>query len=146
MYYAVIDGSCGPKNPCGTASYGIIVFESDKIDLPFSEAIKCKKFYSEHGIVGTGDGMSNNVAEFEGLNHIFSKIYVYPDDMTIFSDSALVVNQMKGIWKIKNGLYKSYALEAKKRLMEIINSGWKVNFIHISGDENIAHEVASYSL
>lgn len=50
-----IDGCCEPVNPGGTAAYGVVV--------------KCegKVLFSEGKIVGSGNGISNNVAEYSGL-------------------------------------------------------------------------------
>lgn len=50
-----IDGLCEPMNPHGTAAYGIVIYRD-------GVQIKTLK-----GIVGSGTGMSNNVAEYSGL-------------------------------------------------------------------------------
>ena len=51
MLSAYVDGCCAPISPGGTASYGVVVFKDSE------------KVWQGSGIVGSGDKMSNNVAE-----------------------------------------------------------------------------------
>jgi hypothetical protein len=51
-YLASFDGACEPVNPGGTATFGVIIKDEDGTVI-----------YEEHGLVGSGDAMSNNVAE-----------------------------------------------------------------------------------
>ncbi len=91
-----IDGSCIPKNPGGTAAYGLIVKNNTDKELLKSSCV-----------IGTGDSMSNNVAEYNALLAflIWYKENKLSEDVTIYSDSQLVVNQMSGKWKVNGGLY-----------------------------------------
>lgn len=62
---------------------------------------------------------SNNVAEYKALRWILewlidNKMTDIP--ITIIGDSMLVVKQMSGQWRIKNGLYVNEALICKRLL------------------------------
>jgi ribonuclease HI len=98
------DGACQPVNPGGTASYGLLIKQGDNVI-----ASKCS-------VVGSGEGMSNNVAEFCGLiallewcgkNRVTGKV-------TVHSDNNILVNQMSGAWQTKKskGLYVPYQQKA----------------------------------
>lgn len=94
-----IDGACEPKNPGGTASWGVYILAED---MPIEE----------WGIVGSGEKMSNNVAEYSALIEAFKlvkKRYGTDIELTIFGDSQLVINQMNHEWNIKGGMYFEYA-------------------------------------
>lgn len=52
---AYFDGSCEPVNPGGTARFGFVVLEEEEV------------LYGQGGVIGSGDGMTNNVAEYHGL-------------------------------------------------------------------------------
>jgi ribonuclease HI len=132
---AWIDGSCLPINPGGTAGYGLIVKQKDMI------------IFQSAGIVGTGDQMSNNVAEFCALialldwykdNTISGKIIVH-------SDSTLLINQITGKWKTSkkssSKLYYPYFLRAKSKL---VNCGEEhFNFEWIPRENNSGADALS---
>ena len=56
---AWFDGACGPINPGGTATYGVMIKDQDGTIL-----------VREHSLVGEGSTMSNNVAEYAGVLHV----------------------------------------------------------------------------
>src|ERR1039457_2050017 len=58
-YTAWFDGACGPINPGGTATYGVVIKDQDGTIL-----------VREHSLVGEGSTMSNNVAEYAGVLHV----------------------------------------------------------------------------
>jgi ribonuclease HI len=100
---AWFDGACEPRNPGGTASYGVLIKQHGVVLL------------ERNGIVGKGYGMTNNVAEYEGLNCLLrflinSKL---TGNILICGDSKLVIMQMSGKWKVKKGLYIDYCKRAK---------------------------------
>lgn len=117
MIKAWIDGACEPVNPGGVAAYGVaIVGPNDRTE-------------SLSGIVGSGEGMSNNVAEYSALIALlewYKKIVNGSGErpsIEVFADSQLVVNQMKKDlpWKIHPGkLYSSYAYKAKGIILDLI--------------------------
>lgn len=98
-----IDGACEPVNPNGTASYGVVVQRDNEIILKFSR------------VVGSGEGMSNNVAEYSALLAFLGwyTTNANREEAIVHSDSQLVVNQMNGNWKARAGLYWSYYNTAK---------------------------------
>ena len=106
---AWIDGACEPFNPGGTASYGMVV--KRKFTLLLRRA----------GLVGSGPGMSNNVAEYSGLIALLAwyRDQGLSEPMIIYSDSSLLINQMTGYWGAKDGLYYPYYQEARALHKEI---------------------------
>jgi len=56
---AWIDGACEPVNPGGTASYGLVIKQGDEVIV------------NNCGVVGSGNGMTNNVAEYSALIALF---------------------------------------------------------------------------
>ncbi len=99
------DGVCEPKNPRGHGAYGIC------IRTQFGE-------HKEGVYVGYGEGISNNVAEYSGFIDILKRIksnFLSNQDIIIRGDSKLVIEQMLGRWRIKQGLYLPLAYEAQKR-------------------------------
>jgi ribonuclease HI len=97
-YTLNFDGSCGPKNPGGTAAYGFTLkLDGDAVD-------------SGHGVIGTGDGMTNNLAEFVALAkglEAFSRLHVTePCKINIIGDSTFVLDMMTGRWQAKE--HKAY--------------------------------------
>lgn len=97
-----IDGACEPKNPGGTASWGVYMVE---------EGVPMENW----GIVGSGEGISNNVAEYSALIEAFNiakSRYGTDIHLTIYGDSQLVINQMNKEWNIGQGMYTEYAVRA----------------------------------
>lgn len=82
------DGSCEPVNPGGTAAWGYVVYENGT------------EVHSDYGIIGSGPGMTNNVAEYKGL--IESLKWVndnYPSNqLEIKGDSKLVIFMVAKKW------------------------------------------------
>ena len=86
------DGSIRQKNPGGIAGYGWIVKTDEGIALK-----------TAHAIVGSGKGMTNNVAEYSGLLNVVewftsSKHFDPNEKLTIYGDSALVCNMVSKKW------------------------------------------------
>lgn len=111
-----IDGACEPKNPGGYGGYGVYISENDK----------CIKEIS--GFIEKSQEVSNNVAEYLALvkalewlreNNLNEKLIL------IKGDSKLVINQMNNVWKIRFGLYKNYAMKARKLLSYFSNTYFK---------------------
>lgn len=115
-YVAYFDGACEPYNPGGTASYGAVVFHN-------SEPVwKCSEIYTPE--LGHERDTSNNIAEyaaFIALLEWFADQNLFDADILIHGDSQLVIQQMFGDWKIKNGLYAPLALEARKLVAQFKN-------------------------
>jgi ribonuclease HI len=125
-YLAWFDGACEPVNPGGTATFGVIIKGEDGTVL-----------LRDHGVVGKGSGMSNNVAEYAGVLHILKYLSSRPPGrVTIHGDSNPVVSQLSGGWRIKKGLYLPVAIETKKLLAHLRGQGWQINFCWIPREQN----------
>jgi ribonuclease HI len=104
MIVVYIDGLCEPVNPGGTATFGYVIRDD-------SGSIIASKF----GIVGKGPAMSNNVAEYAALCEALGFLLRKKRENSpteVRGDSALVVNQMSGKWKLRKGLYSEKYQEA----------------------------------
>lgn len=88
MTQLYFDGACEPVNPGGTASYGYWL-EKDG-----------KKIAEGSGIVGSGEGMTNNVAEYTGLLGGLKKFREagIQDKLLIHGDSNLVISMVAKKW------------------------------------------------
>ena len=99
MIEVFTDGRAEP-NP-GLGTYGFVVYREGR------------KVASDHGVAGKE--VSNNYAEYYCLNAALKRLLPYrSEEITVFSDSSLLVNQMNGKWKFKGGAYAQEYLEAKE--------------------------------
>jgi ribonuclease HI len=105
----------GSRGNPGPAAYGYVIQDITDLDpsRPQADAVmileKCGKYI---GIT------TNNIAEYEALLHgVKWVVDNEPDaELVIKMDSLLIVNQIKGLFKVKNpGLLPKY-LEVKKLL------------------------------
>ena len=113
MIEAYFDGACEPKNPGGTAAYGIVIlnngqriFEASKLFIPQK---------------GREHETSNNIGEYSGFKAILD--YLIANDLTksqiiVYGDSKLVIEQMFGTWKINSGYYVSIARTCKAMIKQ----------------------------
>ncbi|MBI5122275.1 ribonuclease HI family protein [Candidatus Roizmanbacteria bacterium] len=65
---------------------------------------------------------TNNDAEYQALIQALSKITSYKLQVTrieLYSDSKLMVNQVNGLFKVKNGKIKEYILKIRSLEQEI---------------------------
>lgn len=111
------DGACTPRNPGGIATFGFVI-KTDK-----------KYLHHDHGITGLPPETSCNLAEYAGLRAALIWLIQYnltKEIIQIYGDSNLVINQMFGTWRIKNGIYSEIALETEKILKSFpyINGSW----------------------
>jgi ribonuclease HI len=91
----------------------------------------------EHGLLGKGSGMSNNVAEYAGVLHILKYLSSRPPRRaTIHGDSNLVINQLNGKWRVRKGLYLSIAIETKELLAYLRGLGWQISLCWIPREQN----------
>jgi ribonuclease HI len=123
MLDVFIDGACEPVNPKGTASYGLVV-KSDGIVI-----------VSEGKIVGSGEGFSNNVAEYQALL-AFLTWYTdtkQTDTAIVHGDSKLVICQMSGQWRINGGMYYPTYQKCVKLFQPIAHS---IRFQWIPREQN----------
>jgi ribonuclease HI len=88
MIELFFDGACEPINPGGTASYGWLLKQDKKI------------LKQGFGVVGKGHGMTNNIAEYNGLIkglEEFIKLNI-KEKLYIKGDSNMVINMISGKW------------------------------------------------
>ncbi len=99
MIAVYTDGRAEP-NP-GLGTYGYVIYEDGR------------RAYAEHGLAGRE--VTNNYAEYfcliKALEHLDAHRH---DEVVVFSDSTLLVNQMTGKWKFKSGTYSEKYLRAKE--------------------------------
>jgi len=117
MIEVFTDGRAEP-NP-GLGTYGYVVFRDGK------------RTHSEHGLAG--HSVTNNYAEYycliKALEHLEAR---RDEDITVFSDSTLLVNQMNGKWRFKGGAYSEKYLRAK----ELAGTFTKLRFEWVPRERN----------
>lgn len=128
-YIVHFDGSCWP-NPNGTAAYGFTVTKEGTI------------VDSGSGVIATGEGMSNNVAEFfalfKGLESICQNpAFIDIKTVQVLGDSQLVVNIMNRRWKpSKDKLYYPAYLKLDGVTRTIRRAGVYLQFDWIPREQN----------
>lgn len=117
MIKVYFDGACTP-NPGGIVSYGAAIFDESKLIYEISKLIDIPK-----------EKATNNVAEYiaciAGLNYCLDKKLEH-EEILFLGDSQLIINQLAGLWKIKDGAYTEYAVKAlfKSKLFKNITFQW----------------------
>ena len=92
MIEILFDGLCEPVNPGGMATFGFVIIQDET------------QIAEGSGLVGSGEGMTNNVAEYEAILSAIVKFKELGlnESLIIKGDSKLVINQSSGKWKIKS--------------------------------------------
>jgi len=117
MIEVYTDGLAEP-NP-GIGTYGFTIYKNGR------------RLTDGHGFAG--EPVTNNFAEYEGLVKALQKVREYPDEeIVVYSDSKLVVNQMEGVWKFKKGAYVDKFLKAR----ELAKTFPHIRFKWIRREEN----------
>ena len=110
------DGCCEPINPGGTAAYGAVVFRDGKRTWETSKVFKPQPGHERE--------TSNNVAEYLGfiamLEYLISRNW-QREAIRVSGDSRLVIEQMFGRWRIKQGFYVQHAHKARNLLRHFTN-------------------------
>lgn len=117
MITAFFDG--GARNNPGPAGYGVYIVDSDRTVL-----------VELSGSLGVA---TNNVAEYHGL--IAALQWAVDHDLksiAIKGDSLLLIEQMKGNYKVKNEGLKPLHLRARMLVMQIGD----VSFEHVPREQN----------
>lgn len=103
------DGACEPKNPGGIATYGFIIYKD-------GEPVDHGK-----GVVETGPDATNNLAEYTAPRRALELLKekdIDSDQVTVKTDSQLVVKQVRGEWRVKSQSIR----EPYQELMKVIRS------------------------
>lgn len=131
-YTCFFDGACAPINPAGHMGIGAIIYNEN------GEVVFENSHYIEEAFEN-----SNNVAEYIAFISVLEELIgiMKPNDQAeIFGDSQLVIAQMKGFWRIKEGRYVDYANEAKELLKSLKNVDvWWIP----RGENTIADELSN---
>jgi len=128
MISIYFDGLCRPRNPGGVATYGYVIYRDGK------------KVKRGSGVIGSGVGMTNNVAEYSALKYAAEWVSrnSVDDEIVIKGDSQLVIHQMNGTWQIRSETSKKFVPEIR-RLLE----GRKTRFIWIPREQNTEADLLS---
>lgn len=133
QYKLHFDGSCGPKNPGGTAAYGYALYiEGEEVPVRVGS-----------GIIGTGPGMTNNLAEFYALDKGLTEGFIFCHDtavrhsLSVYGDSNLVIQIMNGHWRPnpEKAYFPAYE-DALSNLRLIRQRGHRVSFDWIPRKQN----------
>lgn len=115
-YHVYFDGS----NKGDTASCaGCVIYQMN--------LTKKEKIYANSKTLGDKP-TSCNVAEYRALQMALQYLVQnnhHRSPVVVFGDSQLVIKQMFGRWRIKDGLYKPAALECKVLINEFANISGK---------------------
>jgi len=100
-----VDGLSEPTNP-GTGTYGYVIYQGEK------------RLVEGQGLAGYR--VTNNFAEYVALVEALKKLKELriEGDVTVRSDSQLLVGQMSKGWAVKGGGYLEKLKEAKDLLKE----------------------------
>jgi ribonuclease HI len=107
MIKIYFDGSCRP-NSGGIATYGFVIYRNKK------------QLAKGSGVIGTGKGMTSNVAEYGAIFRAIKKIKKmdWEDKLLIKGDSELVIKQLSGKCKITSDTSKKYVPKVLKALRD----------------------------
>lgn len=117
------DGACEPVNPGGTGTYGFILRGVPGFVEPLAIG----------GVAGTGEGMTNNVAEYVGLKRALESLdavaAIPPDaELVLRGDSQLVVKQVAGDWRC-NHAHLTALRDACRALLTKIGCRWRTEWV-----------------
>ncbi|MGI0092361.1 MAG: ribonuclease HI [Nitrososphaerales archaeon] len=134
ILYVNFDGLCEPKNPGGVATYGLIIRADGDILLEDSGLA-----YAEPWT----DDASNNVAEYSaiirGLEWLDGKREYHDAPIVIRGDSKLVINQLKGLFKVKS----MRLVELHHRARELLSHFGDVRMEWIDRSQNAEADLQS---
>jgi len=109
MLTCFFDGACGPKNPGGTCAFGAIVYRHG---VPIWE-------HAGVHVPEIEGQTSNNLGEYLAFEAVLDWILEGKldfEEIKIFGDSQLVVQQMTGKWRLKGGTYIDVARRSQEKL------------------------------
>lgn len=121
------DGSCGPKNPGGTAAYGYV------LDLEGGYPIYGR------GVIGEGPGMTNNLAELwaaaSGIEE-FAKRCSPADALWVKGDSKLTINLLMGRYRAREDKAYYPGFQKAMKALRSLPHGVTVQFSWVPREEN----------
>lgn len=133
MYEIYTDGSV-TLNPNGAMGYGVAVYFNGKPLHTFA------------GYDPEADDNTNNKAEHLAMNYALDWIKDnVPQKSTVkmYSDSNLVVNQVNGTWRIKNGSSREIA-EINRILFFELKQNYGISLSWVSRNNNTITDILSH--
>lgn len=112
----------GSKGNPGPSSIGGVGYMDEKKIFEFKKSI---------GIA------TNNDAEYKALIEAFANILEQmprPSKIEFYSDSRLMVNQVKGLFKVKNGRIREYILKIKGLEQAV---GLPITYNYVPREQNV---------
>lgn len=121
------DGACEPVNPGGNMGWGVVVVNDDG-----------SIFGKFHGFQPAASQNSNNVAEYLAFQLALNSIRKLEKfkPILILGDSQLVIKQMSGDWKIKQGRYVNVAEDCLDQLHQLQSEGFVIGLQWIPREKN----------
>ena len=118
MVHSLYFDGASRSNP-GKSSYGVVIYKDD-IEIAT-------------GYQYLGNNITNNYAEYMGLIEGL-KLALRNDinSLDVYGDSLLVINQMKGLWKVQSKSLKELNEEAN----EFVKCFEEVKFFHVKRNFN----------
>jgi ribonuclease HI len=133
MLEIYFDGACEPVNPGGTASYGWVIGRDGHI------------IAQDGQIIGSGDGMTNNVAEYTGLIEslkALSNLGITSGEIRIHGDSDLVCKMVSKKWGWKKNQWLPHKdaphLKALLETVLALLKPYEYEIEWIPGEKNLA--------
>lgn len=123
------DGANEPFNPKGIATYGYVL-KRERILVRSSHGLA-----TEPG----SERSTNNLAEYAGLYKGLLAVKEFTangDTISVFGDSQLIINQMKGEWAIKAENLARPSAATIQILSELERGGRKITLTWIRREEN----------
>lgn len=114
-YIAYFDGLCEPVNPGGVATYGVVIKRAGSTVFEDSGLAFAKPWSSE---------ASNNVAEYSAAIHALEWLKqngLQDSPVVLRGDSRLIINQLKGSFKVKAPRVLELHGRASRFLLEFSN-------------------------
>ncbi|MFC1679833.1 ribonuclease HI family protein [Elusimicrobiota bacterium] len=112
-----VDGACR-GNP-GPASFGVCIQDDSG-----------KTVREERGYIGE---TTNNVAEYTAmLEALRLAVGMGGTELTVHSDSQLMVRQLMGVYRVKNDRLRTYLL----KIQNLRRGFTSVEFVHVPREEN----------
>jgi len=114
------DGACEPVNPGGVGTWGFVLKDDD------GDVID-----AGHGVVGEGEGITNNVAEYHALGHGLKAMAQRSivEHLTIYGDSKLVVNQVGRELQCNDPHLAKLLRRCHQLIGDVVSSSWRVELL-----------------
>nr|QOI90369.1 hypothetical protein HWQ62_00232 [Pyramimonas orientalis virus] len=118
MVHSLYFDGASVSNP-GKSSYGAVIYK-DELEIAT-------------GYQYLGNTITNNYAEYMGLiEGLKLALRNNIDSLDVYGDSLLVINQMKGVWKVQSRSLNELNEEAN----EFVKCFEEVKFFHVKGNLN----------